>query len=35
MKLVSYEVHTQLGKFERIGALAHDKVVDLTAACTA
>jgi 2-keto-4-pentenoate hydratase/2-oxohepta-3-ene-1,7-dioic acid hydratase in catechol pathway len=35
MKLVSYEVQTQLGRFERIGALAHDRVVDLTAACTA
>ena len=35
MKLVSYEVQTQLGRFERIGALAHDRVVDLTAACAA
>jgi 2-keto-4-pentenoate hydratase/2-oxohepta-3-ene-1,7-dioic acid hydratase in catechol pathway len=35
MKLVSYEVQTQLGRFERIGALAHGRVVDLTAACTA
>jgi 2-keto-4-pentenoate hydratase/2-oxohepta-3-ene-1,7-dioic acid hydratase in catechol pathway len=35
MKLVSYEVQTSLGCFERIGALAHGVVVDLNAACTA
>ncbi|MGZ8154630.1 MAG: hypothetical protein ACXWUK_04920 [Burkholderiales bacterium] len=35
MKLVSFEVETQLGRFERIGALAHGAVVDLNAACTA
>lgn len=35
MKLVSYAVQTLLGKFERIGALGHDRIVDLTAACTA
>ena len=35
MRLVSFEVQTTLGKFERIGALAHDTIVDLNAACTA
>ena len=35
MKLVSFEVQTQLGRFERIGALAHGTIVDLNAACTA
>src|SRR5215210_5044777 len=35
MKLVSYEVTTKLGRFERIGALAHGKVVDLTSAYAA
>ena len=34
MKLVSFEVHTQLGRFERIGALAHGTIIDLNAACT-
>lgn len=35
MKLVSYEVQTQLGRYERIGALAHGTIVDLNGACTA
>jgi 2-keto-4-pentenoate hydratase/2-oxohepta-3-ene-1,7-dioic acid hydratase in catechol pathway len=35
MKLVSFEVHTWLGRFERIGALAHGVIVDLNAACSA
>jgi 2-keto-4-pentenoate hydratase/2-oxohepta-3-ene-1,7-dioic acid hydratase in catechol pathway len=35
MKLVSYEVQTALGRFDRIGALAHGTVVDLTSAATA
>src|SRR5262245_5571254 len=35
MKLVSYEVQTTLGKFERIGALAHGTIVDLTSSCAA
>ncbi len=35
MKLVSYEVQTELGRFERIGALAHGTIVDLTSACAA
>jgi 2-keto-4-pentenoate hydratase/2-oxohepta-3-ene-1,7-dioic acid hydratase in catechol pathway len=35
MKLVSYEVKTALGRFERIGALAHGVIVDLNAACAA
>jgi 2-keto-4-pentenoate hydratase/2-oxohepta-3-ene-1,7-dioic acid hydratase in catechol pathway len=35
MKLVSYEVTTKLGRFERIGALAHGGIVDLTSAYTA
>jgi hypothetical protein len=30
MKLVSYEVQTVLGRFERIGALAHGTIVDST-----
>lgn len=32
MKLVSYEIQTLLGRFERIGALAHGTIVDLTSA---
>lgn len=35
MKLVSFEVQTRLGRFERIGALAHGTIVDLNAACAA
>ena len=35
MKLVSYEVQTPLGRFERIGALAHGTIVDLNSACAA
>jgi len=35
MKLVSYEVATVVGRFERIGALAHGTIVDLNAACAA
>jgi 2-keto-4-pentenoate hydratase/2-oxohepta-3-ene-1,7-dioic acid hydratase in catechol pathway len=35
MRLVSFEVQTTLGRFERIGALAHNTIVDLNAACTA
>jgi len=35
MKLVSYEVQTLLGRFERIGALAGGAIVDLNAACAA
>lgn len=35
MRLLSFEVQTVLGKFERIGALAHGTIVDLSAACTA
>jgi len=35
MKLVSYEVQTSLGRFERIGALAFGAIVDLNAACVA
>jgi 2-keto-4-pentenoate hydratase/2-oxohepta-3-ene-1,7-dioic acid hydratase in catechol pathway len=35
VKLVSFEVQTVLGRFERIGALAHGMVVDLNAASTA
>lgn len=35
MRLVSFEVPTALGRFERIGALAHDTLIDLNAACTA
>ena len=30
MKLVSYEIQTLLGCFERIGAVAHGTIVDLT-----
>ena len=32
MKLVSYEIQTLLGRFERIGALAHSTIIDLTSA---
>ncbi|MEP4379766.1 MAG: fumarylacetoacetate hydrolase family protein [Alphaproteobacteria bacterium] len=32
MRLVTFEVQTVLGRFERIGALAHDTIVDLTSA---
>jgi 2-keto-4-pentenoate hydratase/2-oxohepta-3-ene-1,7-dioic acid hydratase in catechol pathway len=35
MKLVSYEVETVVGRFERIGALAHGAIVDLNASCAA
>lgn len=35
MRLVTFEVQTTLGRFERIGALAHGTIVDLTSACTA
>jgi 2-keto-4-pentenoate hydratase/2-oxohepta-3-ene-1,7-dioic acid hydratase in catechol pathway len=35
MKLVSYEVQTRLGRYERIGALACGTIVDLNAACAA
>ena len=35
MKLISYEVQTLLGRFERIGALAFGTIVDLNAACIA
>ncbi len=35
MKLVSYEVGTALGRFQRIGALAHGTIVDLNNACAA
>lgn len=35
MRLVSFEVQTTLGRFERIGALAHGTLVDLNAACFA
>ena len=35
MRLVTFEVQTALGKFERLGALAHGAIVDLNAACTA
>jgi 2-keto-4-pentenoate hydratase/2-oxohepta-3-ene-1,7-dioic acid hydratase in catechol pathway len=35
MRLVSFELQTALGRFERIGALAHHTIVDLNAACTA
>lgn len=35
MRLVSFEVQTVLGRFERIGALAHGCIVDLTAASSA
>ncbi len=33
MRLVSYEIQTLLGRFERIGALAHGTIVDLNSAC--
>jgi hypothetical protein len=32
MRLVTFEVQTVLGRFERIGALAHGSIVDLTSA---
>ena len=32
MRLISFEVQTLLGRYERIGALAHGTVVDLTSA---
>ncbi|MCC7107389.1 MAG: fumarylacetoacetate hydrolase family protein, partial [Chloroflexi bacterium] len=35
MRLVTFEVQTLLGRFERIGALAHGTVVDLTSASSA
>jgi 2-keto-4-pentenoate hydratase/2-oxohepta-3-ene-1,7-dioic acid hydratase in catechol pathway len=35
MRLVTFEVATVLGRFERIGALAYDTIVDLTSAYTA
>jgi 2-keto-4-pentenoate hydratase/2-oxohepta-3-ene-1,7-dioic acid hydratase in catechol pathway len=35
MRLVTFEVQTGLGRFERIGALAHGKIVDLTSAVAA
>ena len=35
MRLMSYEVQTPLGRFERIGALAHGTIVDLNSACAA
>jgi len=35
MRLVTFEVQTILGRFERIGALAHGTIVDLTSACAA
>ena len=35
MRLVTFEVQTVLGRFERIGALAHGAVVDLTSAYAA
>ncbi len=35
MKLVSFEVQTSIGRFERIGALAHGTIIDLNSACTA
>jgi hypothetical protein len=35
MRLVTFEVQTVLGRFERIGALAHGTIVDLTSAYTA
>ena len=35
MKLISYEVQTALGRFERIGALACGTIVYLNAACIA
>ena len=35
MRLVSFEVQTVVGRFERIGALAHGAIIELNAACTA
>jgi 2-keto-4-pentenoate hydratase/2-oxohepta-3-ene-1,7-dioic acid hydratase in catechol pathway len=35
MKLVSYEIGTAIGRFERIGALAHGTILDLNSACAA
>jgi 2-keto-4-pentenoate hydratase/2-oxohepta-3-ene-1,7-dioic acid hydratase in catechol pathway len=35
MRLISFEVQTVLGRFERIGALAHGTIVDLNSACFA
>jgi len=35
MRLVTFEVQTVLGRFERIGALAHGTIVDLTSAAAA
>ena len=35
MKLVTFEVETVVGRFERIGALAHGTIVDLNASCAA
>jgi 2-keto-4-pentenoate hydratase/2-oxohepta-3-ene-1,7-dioic acid hydratase in catechol pathway len=32
MKLLTFEIQTLLGRFERIGALAHGRIVDLTSA---
>jgi 2-keto-4-pentenoate hydratase/2-oxohepta-3-ene-1,7-dioic acid hydratase in catechol pathway len=35
MRLVTFEVQTVLGRFERIGALAHGSIIDLTSAYAA
>jgi 2-keto-4-pentenoate hydratase/2-oxohepta-3-ene-1,7-dioic acid hydratase in catechol pathway len=35
MRLVTFEVQTLLGRFERIGALAHGRIVDLTSSFAA
>jgi len=35
MRLVTFELQTVLGRVERIGALAHGTIVDLTSAYTA
>lgn len=35
MRLITFEVQTALGRFERIGALAHGTIVDLTSAFAA
>jgi 2-keto-4-pentenoate hydratase/2-oxohepta-3-ene-1,7-dioic acid hydratase in catechol pathway len=35
MKLVSFEIPTAVGRFERIGALAHGAIIDLNSACAA
>jgi 2-keto-4-pentenoate hydratase/2-oxohepta-3-ene-1,7-dioic acid hydratase in catechol pathway len=32
MKLISFEIQTVVGRFERIGAVAHDTIIDLTSA---